>query len=209
MKNNEKKPFEFTGGQIAEIEWVLVKSIEAFYEIGRPHEIKGNVQDFFIKFCFDKQYPLKETLELIKPLLKNGIQLEMKDIVPDSKRGQEHFVRGTMFAMLSKSGAIWNENKTNEMMARLCELTGISKEFASPIVNLLIKQRKREVIEKDLYSFIGTHVAPIEDVKTRRLMAEEVINAFAEELNVEPKYIKGVLKAKKKKDEAEAIRLVN
>ncbi len=207
MENNINKSFEFTGEQIAEIEWVLVKAIELFHESPNPSTIKGNVQEYFIRYCCERKYPVKETLEKTNSLLKKGINIKMQDIIPDSKRGRESLIRGDLAAMLIKSNAIWDEKKTEEMMSNFCEVTGIPKEMTAPIVTTIVKQKKREVIEKDLYGFLGKHVATIQDLTTRKLAGEEAINAFAEELKLEPKYIKGVLRDKKKKDDAERKRI--
>lgn len=207
MKNNENKSFEFTGGEIAEIEWVLVKAIELFHESPNPSTIKNNVQEYFLRYCCERKYPIKETLEKVNSLLKRGINIKMQDIVPESKRGQESLIRGDLAAMLIKSGAIWDDAKTNEMMSTFCEVTGVSKEMTALIVATIVKQKKRDVIENDLYNFLGKRVAVIEDAKDRKAMGEEIIGAYAEQLKLDPKYIKGVLRDKKKKDEAERKRI--
>ncbi|MBQ7410071.1 MAG: hypothetical protein IJW20_01650 [Clostridia bacterium] len=207
MENNINKSFEFTGKEIAEIEWVLVKAIELFHESPDPSTIKNNVQEYFIRYCCERKYPIKETLEKVNSLLKKGINIKMQDIIPESKRGQESLIRGNLAAILIKSGAIWDEDKTNEMMSTFCEVTGVSKEMTEPIVATIVKQKKREIIEKDLYSFLGKRVAVIEDAKDRKAMGEEIIGAYAEHLKLDPKYIKGVLRDKKKKDEAERKRI--
>lgn len=207
MENNINKSFEFTGGEIAEIEWVLVKAIELFHESPDPSTIKNNVQEYFLRYCYERKYPVKETLEKVNSLLKRGINIKMQDIVPESKRGQESLIRGDLAAMLIKSGAIWDDAKTNEMMSTFCEVTGVSKEMTAPIVATIVKQKKRDVIEKDLYNFLGKRVAVIEDAKDRKAMGEEIIGAYAEQLKLDTKYIKGVLRDKKKKDEAERKRI--
>lgn len=204
---NKNKSFEFTGKQIAEMEWVLVKAIELFHESSDPYTIKGNVQEYFLRYCCERKYPVKETLEKVNPLLKKGINIKLQDIVPESKRGQESLIRGDLAAILIKSGAIWDEDKTNEMMSTFCEITGVSKEMTEPIVATIVKQKKRDVIEKDLYNFLGKRVAVIENAKDRKAMGEEIIGAYAEQLKLDPKYIKGVLRDKKKKDEAERKRI--
>lgn len=206
-KNNSNKPFEFTSGQIAEIEWVLVKAIELFHEAPDLSTTKNNVQEYVLRFCCERKYPLKETLEKVNPLLRNGINIKMQDIVPESKRGQESLIRRNLASILIKSGDIWDENKTNETMETFCEVTGVSKEMTKPIVSTLVKQKKRDVIEKDLYSFLEKRVAGIEDAKHRKAMGEEIIGAYAEQLKLDSKYIKGVLRDKKKKDEAERKRI--
>lgn len=85
MKNNSEELFEFSHEQGVEIEWTLSKSIELFHESPKIHEIKGYVQDYFVRYCYERQLPLKETLEKVNGLFKKDIHLEMSDIVPDSK----------------------------------------------------------------------------------------------------------------------------
>ena len=52
MENNINKSFEFTGKEIAEIEWVLVKAIELFHESPYPYTIKNDVQEYFLRYFF-------------------------------------------------------------------------------------------------------------------------------------------------------------
>lgn len=205
MENNKK--FEFTNEDIVDIEWVLTRSLILIHESPNPYTIKGNVQEYVIQYCLDRGYPLRETIEKANEVSKGMLNIQMKDIVPESKRGQEHLVRGTLFSMLNKSGAIWDEGKTDEMVTSVCELTGISKDMVTPIISTMVKQRKRDVIEKEAYSFLRDTLARFDTPDDRKAVGEEIIQAFAEQLHVEPKYIKGVLKAKKKKDEAEAKRV--
>lgn len=201
MENNKSKSFEFTNGQISEIECVLVKAIETFHESNITYSIKHNVQDYFIEYCYQRGYPLEYTLEVANKILKPSARIKMDDIVPKSKRGQENLISGTLSAMLVKSGAIWSEEKTDEMMTEFCKLTSVSKDMATPIITTLVKRKKREVIERDLYDFLSEKVAVLDDETDRKLIEKEVIGSFAEKLHLDPKYIYRVLRNKKKVDE--------
>lgn len=194
------KKFEFSQRQKVEIELDLVKVVETLYESTRPYEIKRRVQDYFIQFCYDRNYPVKDTFEYVRPILRKGIPLELKDIVPESKNGQAFFVRGNLFGMLYKSGAIWDKKKTDDMITKFCNITDVSKDFAVPLINISTKQRKRQIIETDLYDFLMEYVAPLEDRQDRKEKGEFVISEFANALKLDTKYIKGVLRDKKKKD---------
>lgn len=205
MENN--KSFEFKDDDILEMELLLVKAITTFHESPDPSKTKNYVQEYILRYCCERKFPVKDTIDKLNTLLRSGIKVNIQDVVPESKRGQEHIIRGDLAAMLIKSGAIWDETKTNEMMSTFCEVTGVSKDMAAPIIATVVKQKKRAVIENELYDFLGKHVSKMEDSKTRKAASEEVINAFSEQLKVEPKYIRGVLKDKKKKDEAERKRI--
>ena len=80
MKNDSMQKFNFSQSQITEIELILVKSLELFYELQSPCKIKDYVQDYIVKFCYERKLPIKETIgkvnelteklkELIKPYL--------------------------------------------------------------------------------------------------------------------------------------------
>ena len=86
-------------------------------------------------------------------------------------------------------------------------MTSISRELADPIVATFIKWKKRTVIERELHDFLNSKIAQISDDKDRKAAGEEAINAYAEVLKVTPQYVKGVLKNKRKKDEAERKRI--
>ncbi len=207
MKNDSKKPFEFTHEQSVDIEWVLVKSIELFHESPRTYEIKGYVQDYFVRYCYERDLPLKETIERANGLFRKNIHVEMSDIVPESKRGQAHLVNMTLITMLNKDGNYLDEEKIEKTVDKFCNLTGVSRDLTDPIVNTFVKWKKRTVIERELYDFLGGRIAQIPDEKDRKAASEETITAYAEVLKVTPQYIKGVLKNKKKKDEAEIRRV--
>ena len=201
------KKFEFSRRQKVEMELDLIKVVEALYELPRHYKIKRRVQEYFIQFCYDRNYPIKDTFEYVRPIMKKEIPLELKDIVPESKKGQAFFVRGNLFGMLYKIGAIWDEKKTDEMITRFCNITGVSKDFAIPLVNLSTKQRKRQMIETELYDFLKEHVAPLENKQDRKEKGEFIISEFAEALKLDIKYVKGVLNDKRKKDKAERKRI--
>lgn len=203
----DTKKFEFSQKQKAEMEMRLVKPVETFYESSRQYEIKRMVQEYFIKFCYDRNYPVKDAFEFVRPIIKKGISLELSDIVPESKKGQEFLVRGNLFGMLCKSGAIWDEKKTDDMITKFCNITGVSKDFAVPLINISTKQKKRQVIETELYDFLKEHIAPLENKQDRKEKGEFVIGEFAQALKLDTKYIKGVLKDKKRKDIAERKRI--
>ncbi len=207
MKNNSEELFEFSHEQGVDIEWTLSKSIELFHESPKIHEIKGYVQDYFVRYCYERQLPLKETLEKVNGLFKKDIHLEMSDIVPDSKRGQAHLLNMTLIPMLNKDGIYLDEEKTENTVDGFCNLTSISRELADPIVATFIKWKKRTVIERELHDFLNSKIAQISDDKDRKAAGEEAINAYAEVLKVTPQYVKGVLKNKRKKDEAERKRI--
>lgn len=207
MKNNSKEPFEFTHEEGVDLELVLVKSIEAFHESPKTHEIKGWVQEFFIKYCLEKKLPLKETIAEANKIFRKGIHVEMSDIVPESKRGQAHLVNMALLTMLNKNGMYLDEGKTEETVKGFCDLTGVSRELTDPIVNTFVKWKKRTVIERELHDFLGGRIAQEPDEKKRKAMEEEAIKGYADVLKVTPQYVKGVLKNKKKKDEAERKRI--
>ncbi len=207
MENNSQKKYEFTHEQSVDIEWVLVKAIELFHESPRPHEIKGYVQDYLVRYCYDRQLPLKETIEMTNKLFKKNIHIEMSDIVPESKRGKAHLVNMTLLGMINKDGNYLDEEKTDGIVAKFCELTSVPRDLADPIVSTFIKYKKRNIIERELYTFLNDKVAKMSDEKDRKAIQEEAITGYAEILKVEPNYIKGVLKNKKKKDEAERKRI--
>lgn len=206
--NTDTKKFEFSHKQMVEMELDLVKVVDTLYESTRHYEIKRKVQDYFIQFCYNRNYPIKDTFEFVRPIIRKELPLELNDIVPESKKGQAYFVRGNLFGMLCKSGAIWDEKKTDEMITRFCNITGVSKDFAIPLVNISIKQKKRQIIETELYDFLKKYVVPLEDRQDRKEKGDYVINEFAQALKLDPKYIRGVLKDKKKKDAAERKRIL-
>lgn len=201
------KKFEFSRRQKVEMELDLIKVVETLYELPRHYEIKRRVQEYFIQFCYDRNYPIKDAFEYVRPIIKERIPLELKDIVPESKNGQTFFVRGNLFGMLYKTGAIWDEKKTDEMITRFCNITGVLKDFAVPLVNLSTKQRKRQIIETELYDFLKAHVAPLENKQDRKVKGEFIISEFAEALKLDTKYVKGVLRDKKQKEKAERKRI--
>ena len=207
MENNSNKPYEFSHSEIADIEWTLVKAIELFHESPRTHEIKGYVQDYLVKYCYDRKLPIKDTVDKFNEKTKKNIKIGMTDIIPESKRGQAHLINITLLSMLNKDGTYLDEEKTEETIEGFCNLTGVSRELADPIVNTFVKWKKRNIIEKELYNFIGNRIAQEPDETMRKAMEEEAINGYAEVLKVTPQYVKGVLKNKKKKDEAERKRI--
>lgn len=207
INDTQNKPYEFSSDEIVEMELVLSKSIGLFYESSNIYEIKYNVQDYFIKYCYERNLPLRETLEELNKLLPAHMRPNMKDIVPSSKRGQDYLIRTTLFTMINQKRALGDSDKVDEVISSFCDLTGVNKETAKPIINTLLKQRRRDIIENDLYGFMEKHLAIIPDAKEKKEQQEMVIQAFSEELGVEPKYIKGVLRDKKKKDEAERKRI--
>ena len=109
--------------------------------------------------------------------------------------------------MINQKRALGDSEKVDEVISSFCDLTGVNKETAKPIINTLLKQRRRDIIENDLYGFMEKHLARIPDAKEKKEQQEMVIQAFSEELGVEPQYIKSVLRNKKKKDEAERKRI--
>ena len=58
MENNKSKSFEFTNGQISEIECVLVKAIETFHESNITYSITqmGAFFNFFFVFLLIDYY---------------------------------------------------------------------------------------------------------------------------------------------------------
>lgn len=207
MKNNSPEKYEFSHEQAMNIEWILIRSIETFYETPYPNEIKGNVQDFFVRYCYERDFPLKETMDYANLNFKHGIQIKMEDIVPESKRGQAHLVNISLLRILNDEKIVFDEEKRKEATSKFCELTGVSLDLANPIVDSFVKIKRRHVIEKEIYSFFEIHTSKISDDKKRRLIEEEVITGYAKELKTNSQYIRGVLKNKKKKDAAERKRI--
>jgi hypothetical protein len=201
--NEDKKIGKFSSKQMAVIEWVLVREIDALQENPRRHQIKRMIQNNFIQFCFEKNYSVSDVFEVVSPLIRKDVKIELKDIVPESEKGQNFLVRGTFAGILNRSGAIWDERKTEEAIDRFCNITGISKDFVVPRINTFVKQRKREILETELVETLQKLVVPIEDKSERLKKGNLVISEFARVLNLEPKYVKGVLRQKKKKDETE------
>lgn len=198
MKQEEN--FKFTDADIIQIENVLYKAISLFYETPYPSQIKGNIQDYFIKFCYERKYPLKDTLDVLNGLLKPHLQVSMKDIVPESKSGKKHLVNGTLCSMLLKVNGVWNEEKRGELIGNFCDLTGISEEFANPLIDIFVKKKKREVIEKEIYDDIQRFTKKLDKEADKSQIADEIISMYAEYLKMDPGYIYDVIKNKKQKD---------
>lgn len=207
MENNSQKKYGFNHEELVDIEWDLVRAIELFHESPRTREIKGYVQDYLVKYCYERKLPIKDTVEMFNEKTKKDIRIEMTDVIPESKRGQAHLVNITLLSMLNKDGKYLDEEKVDETVDGFCNLTGISRDLVNPIVNTFIKLKKRTVIERELHDFINGRIAQITDDTERKAAGEEAIKAYAEVLKVTPQYVKGVLKNKRKKDEAERKRI--
>lgn len=208
MKNYSKKEVNLSHSQITEIEWFLVKAIELFYESLRPCDIKDYVQDYIVKFCYERELPIKETVKKVNELTKSNINIKMADVLPESKRGQAHLVNRTLLSMLNSSDTILDELKTAAVVNKFDDITGISSKLTIPIVNTFRKLKKRNIIEKELYTILNTSIKEMNVPKEKRKFVEMLVNAYSEKLKVDPKYIKSVLKNKKKKDDAERKRLI-
>lgn len=191
----------------AVLEVELVKVIETLHESPKTDEIPQYVREYFINYCCKNKLLVDEALEFMNSTIKRNMKKTREEIIPESKRGKRHLIASTLIPTMIKSGAIWDENKTMEMSETFCEVTGIDREMVLPMVALEVKQKKRNVIESDLYNFIKKNVLTIENAKTRKAASEEAINAFAEILHLEPKYIKGVLRDTKKKEETKRKRI--
>ena len=203
MRNNNNKNHEFSHEEIVEMELVLIKAIEAFHESPRREEIKGYVQDYFVRYCCERKFPLQDTLDFVNPRFRRGIHLKMSDIVPESKRGQAHLVNISLLRLLNENKEVFDDKKRSEVLTNFCGLTGISKDIATPIVEGYIKLKRKNVIEKDLYPFLETTVSKIEKAKDRKEIEDDVFGFYSEQLHVDSDYIKGVLRNKKKRDSAE------
>ena len=203
MENNSNKPYEFSHSEIVDIEWTLVRAVELFHESSYTHEIKNYVQDYFVKYCYDRKLPIKDTIDMFNEKTKKNIKIGMSDIIPESKRGQAHLINMTLLSMLNQDGLYLDEEKTEETIEGFCNLTGVSRELVDPIVNTFVKWKKRNIIEKELYDFFEERIAQEPDETMRKGMEEEAITVYAEALKLTPQYVKGVLKNKKKKEEAE------
>ena len=199
--NEDKKIANFSSKEMAVIEWILIRTIDALQENPNRHEIKGMIQDYFVDFCYEKNYSVKEVFDVVYPLIKKDVKIEFKDIIPESKKGQERLVSGTFAGIIRRNGAIWDEEETENAIDRFCGITGISKEFVVPRINNFIKHIKREFIETEVVEFLQTHIAPIEDKNEKKEKGEFVINEFSQVLDIDPKYIKEVLREKKKKED--------
>lgn len=207
MENNSQRNHVFDHAELVGIEWDLVRAIELFHESPRTREIKGYVQDYLVRYCYERKLPIKDTVEMFNEKTKKDIRIEMTDIIPESKRGQAHLINMTLIPMLNKDGKYLEEEKTEETVEGFCDLTGVSRELVDPIVNTFVKWKKRNIIEKELYDFLGKRIAQEPDETMRKGMEEEAITAYADVLKVTPQYVKGVLKNKKKKDEEERKRI--
>ena len=201
MKNDSIQKFNFSHSQITEIEWFLVKAVELFYESLRPCDIKDYVQDYIVKFCYERELPIKETVKKVNELTKSNINIKMADVLPESKRGQAHLVNKTLLVMLNKPEIILDESKTDDIVNNFTDLTGISKDLITPIVNDFRKLKKRYIIENDVYGVLNGSIKEMPDEKRKKQAVEMVINAYSEKLKVSPKYIKYVLKNKKEQTE--------
>ena len=205
MENIDKEREQSQRKAVLEVE--LVKVIETIHEYPNTSKIPQFVREYFVNYCCKNNLSVDEALEFMNSTIKKDMRKTREEIIPESKRGKDFLIRMTLIPNLIKSGAVWREEEVTQMTDTFCEVTGISKEQVAPIVATEVKQKKRSVIENDLYDFIGKNVLPIENPKTRKAASEEAINSFAEVLNLAPKYIKGVLRDKKKKDEAEKKRI--
>lgn len=207
MKNNSRKKIEFSHEQGIDIEWVLIKSIETFYETPYPNEIKGNVQDFLVRYCYERGFPLKETIDYINPKFKKDIKVKIEDVLPESKRGQAHLVNISLLKLLNDKEIVFDDKKREEVTSKFCDLTGVPSDLATPIVNTFVKIKRRNVIEREIYPFFEETTSKIPNDKDRKAIEDEVIDVYAKELKTNSQYIRGVLKNKKKKDEAERKRI--
>lgn len=189
------------------LELDLVKVLEAIHESPETFRIPYRKREFFIDYCCKNKCPIDETLEFVNSRIKENMRMKKEEVIPESKKGKDFLIKMTLVSNLIKSGAIWDEQRKVDMIETYSEITGIERSIIDPIIATEIKKQRRRVIERDLYDFMREHVNKFEDAKSRKEVGEEIIRVFAEQLNVEPKYIKSVLKNKKKKDEAERKRI--
>lgn len=200
-ENNEKDTSSFfTHEQILEIELDLSKAVQLFTESPNPNEIKGNIQKYVIDFCLKRKYPLQETLDELNKKLPRNIHQRMEDIVPNSKRGKEQLVQTVLLSEFAKKYPTSDENKTQETVESFCNLTGISESIVMPIVDRFLKQRRKDIIEKDLYDFLNSIDEKDLSDEDKATQKNYVIGEFSEALGIDPKYTKRIIGAKKKRE---------
>ena len=62
--NEDKKIANFSSKEMAVIEWILIRTIDALQENPNRHEIKGMIQDYFVDFCYDDESDFFENLAM-------------------------------------------------------------------------------------------------------------------------------------------------
>lgn len=203
IKDTKNKSNIFTNGDIMEIEVNLFPAIRLFHESNKKSTIRPNVQGYFIEYCLDRNLPLQETLIELNKLLHPHQRPKMEDIVPSSKKGQEHLIASVLFPLIIKKHAFLDSEKTSEIISSFCNLTGVTQETANPIINTLSKKKIKEIIETDLYDMCRRIDLKLIDDNQKLEQKRYLIEESSKMLNVEEKYIQRLINSKKKKEDLE------
>ncbi len=174
------------------IEQDLLKSVTASFESPKANLIKDYVQSSVLTFFLtNSTFDIDESLAYLNTMLPSHMQVSKDIIMPQTKREQRSLVNVELFSYLNSNYAILDQEKQNQIVSRFCQITQIDPDFVEPLINKKIKDAKRELIEKTLYTGLQNCKGKV-SAKDRA----EAIKEFSEVLGVTPEYVDGVLKRK-------------
>ncbi len=206
MVDNEelkKKNQEKVNQHIVEIEYTLGNAIKAFYEAHRMDITREYITEYFLRFCYERKLPMKETLEAVNAVLPNNKKQKYDKVVPSSKRGQRFMTSMVLFPMLNNPEGLSDPKLRKEMVLDFCDTTGFDVKLVEDQIEYDVKQRKTVIIERDAYNHILSARKRFDDKKGREEAEGMIIEAYSEILGMEQSEIIKKLKSKRKREKAE------
>lgn len=176
------------------VELTLYKAISTFQDSSDIRDFSKDIRNYFINFCIENNIQIKEALEKFNYIAneRSRRKLELTDIIPSTKKGQEEIVRSNLFGLVNKFEILGNEEKTHTIVSNFCSKTGIDETFASPIIKSKTREEQKRLIETTLFDVFKKYA---NDPKHRNDL-KEVIVEFSETIGTTPEYTIGVLKRK-------------